>query len=75
MQLYRGTKTLRAKPMNRGDYCDFRDWPVPSDENPKDEGYLVEYLDGGKSNTDDYEGYVSWSPKDIFERTYKPINE
>jgi hypothetical protein len=48
-------------------------WVVPEDENPLDEGYLVEYVDGGKANTPEYAGYVSWSPKDVFERAYKPI--
>ena len=41
--------------------------------NGDDEGYLVEYTDGGKANTPQYDGYVSWSPKDVFERAYKPI--
>ena len=45
---------------------------VPSDENPSDDGYLVEYVDGGLANTDNYEGYVSWSPKDVFEKSYLP---
>ena len=72
MQQYIGVKLINAKPMTRGDYNAFRGWTVPADENPTDEGYLVEYLDGGKGNTDLYEGYVSWSPKDVFERAYGP---
>lgn len=72
MQQYIGVKLINAKPMTRGDWCAFRGWTVPTDENPADDGYLVEYLDGGKGNTDLYEGYVSWSPKDVFERAYGP---
>ena len=69
-KLYEGTKRLHATPMNRGDYNAYRGWQVPADENPADEGYLVEYVDGGKPNDSRHAGYISWSPKDVFERTY-----
>lgn len=72
-QTYTGTKTVRAVPMNRGDYNAYRGWEVPADEDPNDEGYLVEYTDGGKANMPDRAGYVSWSPKDVFERAYRPV--
>lgn len=72
MKQYIGTKVINAKPMTRQEYNDFRGWTVPADENPSDEGFLVEYVDGGKANTSEYSGYVSWSPKDVFERAYKP---
>lgn len=71
MKKYIGTKVINAIPMNRKEYNDFRGWEVPADEEGTDEGYLVEYVDGGKANTPQYAGYVSWSPKDIFERAYK----
>ena len=73
MKKYIGTKEINALPMSRQEYNDFRGWKLPDDENGTDEGYLVEYLDGGKGNTPQYNGYVSWSPKDVFERAYKPI--
>ena len=73
MKAYTGTKTINAKPMSRSNYNIFRGWVLPADENGNDEGYLVEYTDGGKSNTLAYKGYVSWSPKDIFERTYREV--
>ena len=72
MNTYIGTKIIRAQVMTRLDYNILRGWKVPDDENPTDEGYLVEYLDGGKANVRGYEGYVSWSPKDVFDRAYKP---
>ena len=72
MQTYIGTKVINAKPMNRQEYNDFRGWELPSDEDGSDEGYLVEYVDGGQANTEQYAGYVSWSPKDVFERAYNP---
>lgn len=72
MQQYIGVKLINAKPMTRQAYNDFRGWTLPADENGADEGFLVEYLDGGKANTDLYAGYVSWSPVDVFERAYRP---
>src|SRR5690554_6486631 len=71
MQKYIGTKTINAQPMSRQEYNDLRGWPVPADENPADEGYLVEYIDGGQANHPDYAGYISWSPKEVFERAYQ----
>ena len=72
---YIGTKRVLAQPMTRGDYNAYRGWQVPADENPADDGYLVEYLDGGPSNAFGHAGYISWSPKDVFERSYKEVNE
>lgn len=67
-----GSKIINARPMTRLEYNQFRGWELPADENGDDEGFLVEYLDGGKANTPHYAGYVSWSPKDVFERAYRP---
>ena len=61
MKKYVGTKILEARPMNRGEYNAYRGWTIPANENPNDEGYLVKYQDG----------YESWSPKDIFEESYR----
>ena len=75
MKTYVGTKELKAIPMNKEEYCQYRQWEVPSNENPKEEGYLVEYLDGGKPNDERHLGYISWSPKDVFEKAYKLIEK
>lgn len=69
-----GVKLINAMSMTREEYNEFRGWSVPADENPGDPGYLVEYIDGGQANTEQFAGYVSWSPKDVFERAYRPIN-
>lgn len=74
MKQYLGVKMIHAKPMTRLAYNQFRGWELPADENGDDEGFLVEYLDGGKANTSEYAGYVSWSPKDVFERAYQPTD-
>lgn len=71
MKQHIGVKIINAKPMTRAEYCAFRGWKLPADENGADEGYLVEYLDGGKANTEQYAGYVSWSPKLVFEMSYR----
>lgn len=71
MKTYIGTKLVRMLPMNRLAYNQFRGWELPADECGEDEGYLVEYLDGGKPNTPQYEGYVSWSPKEQADNAYR----
>ena len=71
MNRYIGVKEINAKPMKRQAYNDLRGWTLPAMENGDDDGYLVEYVDGGQANTPDFKGYVSWSPKDVFERAYK----
>ena len=53
MKQYIGTKIVKAEPMTRGDYNNYRGWQIPADEDPMDEGYLMEYENG----------YVQWLPK------------
>ena len=64
---YVGTKAVYAYPMTRGDYNRFKGWTIPADENPNDEGYIVEYLD------QQHPHHISWSPKTVFESAYKKI--
>lgn len=65
MKKYIGTKIIEAKPMNRGEYNNYRGWKIPENENPADEGYLVKYQDD----------YISWSPKKQFEEAYRAFDE
>ena len=74
MQKHIGTKLINAVPMSRIAYNELRGWTLPEDENGDDEGYLVEYLDGGKPNLYGFAGYVSWSPKEQFDNAYRPID-
>lgn len=70
MKTYTATKTVKARPMTKGEYHNYRYWEVlPSDE----PGYLVEYPDGER-NHHDHKGYISWCPKEIFER-YNRVSE
>ena len=66
-----GTKIVLALAMTRLAYNEYRGWPLPSDENGADDGYLVEYTDGGKPNHPDHPGYISWSPKEQFDNAYR----
>lgn len=71
MKHYIGVKEILATPMTRGEYNDHRDWDLPENEDGDDEGYLVEYLDSPQGHTH----YISWSPKDVFERAYRETKE
>lgn len=61
---YIGTKMLTALFMPLGDYNIFKGWQIPENEDPLREGYRVTYPDG----------YISWSPKEIFEESYREIS-
>ncbi len=71
MNTYIGTKMIKAQPMNRADYNMYRGWGLSADENGGDAGYLIEYIGGGQGNHPDHEGYISWSPKEVFDREYR----
>lgn len=71
MKTFIGTKIINATPMTRAEYNAFRGWQLPADENGADDGFLVEYLDGGPANVPTHAGYVSWSPKNVFEGSYR----
>ena len=71
---YIGTKIVSATPMSRLAYNDYRNWELPENENGADEGYLVEYQDGGKANDSRHAGYISWSPKEQFDNAYRPMS-
>ena len=74
MHKYIGTKLIKARPLTLGEYNALQGWIIPVDQDPTAPGYLVEYTDGGKPNHPNYEGYISWSPKDVFEKSYIKTN-
>lgn len=57
---YTGTKTIKAVPMSRTEAEKILGKSI-TPATPADDGYLVEYKDG----------YLSWSPKNVFEKTYR----
>lgn len=68
---YTCRKSVLARAMNRASYNLLRGWELPANENGDDEGFLIEDTDGGPTNHPDFPGYISWIPKDLFERTYR----
>lgn len=64
MRSYIGAKIINAEPCNLGDYNKRRGWTIPADEDPSREGYVVQYP-----------GYLSWSPKEVFEEAYRPVSD
>lgn len=71
MKKYTCHKQVYARPMTRLAYNELRGWLLPANENGDDAGFLIEYIGGGPANHPDYSGYISWSPKDVFENGYK----
>lgn len=74
MKQYAGTKLLLAIPLTLGAYNTIRGWVMPEGEDPDANGYLVEYQDGGKSNHPAFDNYISWSPVDVFQNAYRPVD-
>ena len=74
MQKHIGTKVVSSTPMTRAKYNEYRGWKLPTNEDGTDDGYLVEYLDGGKPNDDRHTGYISWSPKAQHDAAYRPCD-
>lgn len=63
MKRYVGMVYIGAKPMCRGTYNDLRGWNIPTDENPMDEGYIVQQPGGN----------ITWYPKAELEEVYKDV--
>lgn len=67
-------KNVLAVPMKRGIYNKYQGWLISENENPEDDGYLVEYVGTpGAPNHHDHDFYISWSPKAVFEQGYEEI--
>lgn len=71
--VYIGTKTVKAYPMTKAEYCKYRGWDIPEGEDPNEALYLVEYEKDPKSkkNHPDHEGYITMSPKHVFDKAYR----
>ena len=73
MKRYVGVKIVNAKEMPLGVYNQLQGWTMSEDQDPNEQGFLVEYLNGGAPNHKDYEGYISWCPKPQFEDQNREI--
>lgn len=71
-ETYLGVKGIQAKPMTRSEYNVLRGWKLPTNENGDDEGYLVVYANN-QCNVEGIQGYVSWSPKDVFDEAHAKV--
>ena len=75
MKRFNALKKVNATPMTRQEYNDLRGWKLPADEDGSDEGYLTEDISGAP-NTLEFDGYVSWTPKAMFEdQFYDPAEQ
>lgn len=75
MQTYVGTKIIAAREMTRAQFCDYIGRSIDPNTDGADEGYLVEYMDGGTPNHQAHKGFISWSPKDVFEGAYLSVGD
>ena len=69
---YVGTKVVKATPMTLGEFREYaKQTQLPTTRNIKTEGYLIEYepIVGSNSNLNGHKGYVSWTPKQVFENS------
>lgn len=73
MKPYIGVKQIKAKPMTLGEYYELRGWDI-GDKDPSEQVYLVEYQDS-KTNVPGFSGYVSYSPKEVFEAAYLELSD
>lgn len=75
METYEGTKVIGAVATTKRQYCDYRGWDVPKGEDPDEEIMLVEYEVDPKSkpNHENHKGYISMSPKHVFDKAYHKI--
>ena len=64
LKQYFGTKTVKAEPMVKSAAV-AKGWARASEGNPDTPGYHVQYTNPDGST------YDSWSPKDVFEKSYQ----
>jgi hypothetical protein len=63
MNYYIGTKLIKAEPMNK--YNFYMNVKGIDCKEENEEGYMVKYSDS----------YVSWSPKEVFEKAYLKVDD
>ena len=63
MKNYIGVKIIKAEPMTKGAFERWKGSLSPLLEEDSAPGYMVKYPDG----------YVSWSPKAVFEDAYREL--
>lgn len=76
LQMPRATFTshqkVKAIPLTRKNYNDYRGWGQIAGEEPTDKGYLIEFLDkGGVQNDTRHRGYITWMSEAQFDLGFK----
>lgn len=64
MKNYIGVKIVKAEPMTKGEFEKMRGAVSSMLEVDTTPGYMVKYPDG----------YLSWSPKSVFEKAYRELD-
>ena len=64
MKNYIGVKIVKAEPMTKGEFEKMRGAVSSRLEVDTTPGYMVKYPDG----------YLSWSPKSVFEKAYRELD-
>lgn len=62
-----GTKIVLGLVMTRAEFLRYIDRAIDPNTSGADDGYMVEYTDGGAPNHPDHAGFISWCPKAQFE--------
>lgn len=65
--------TVRATPMELGEYLQLREWSPGKRTDLEAPGYLVERPDMGPPNQKGFEFFIAWLPKDNFEEFYEQL--
>lgn len=76
MKMYRSKKQVKASPMSRHDYNQYRGADIYKTEDLIVAGYLVEQIDcvnQNHQNHPDHTGFISWSPKEQFDNGYAEV--
>lgn len=71
MKKYIATVESKAMPMTLGEYYKYRGQKRPKGQDPNAPGYLVEDMNGQEPNDERHDGYITWCPKDRFEKINK----
>lgn len=76
MKKYIGTKKVQARPMTIDEWSAYTGNAIIFSIGKNKEGYLVEYEESEDNapNHRNHKGYISWSPKKVFEKAYKEIS-
>lgn len=61
-------KTVKAVQMSRIECAELMKYPKPEEDEP---GYMIMHEPDEHPKLKDFEGQVSWSPKDVFEKGYR----